>query len=73
MAPRVPTAPLPRRAREIPQKAGISRVNYNSRNKNRKIKFSFVSAHYEYFIKIGPFLRGGRTAYTYFVQGYLRC
>ena len=41
------------------------KIDHNSKNKNRKIDFSFVSAHCASSIKMGPFMRvrGGGSAY----------
>ena len=49
----------------------LENINFrdNSKNKNRKIDFSFVSAHYASSIKIGSKLRGGGCAYHYLGQG----
>ena len=38
----------------------VNKINHNSKNRNRKIDFTFVSAHCASFMKIGPFLRRGR-------------
>ena len=35
------------------------KIDHNSKNKNRKIDYSFVSAHSTSSNKMGPFLRGG--------------
>ena len=35
------------------------KINQNSKNMNRKIDFSFVSAHCASSIKMGPYLRRG--------------
>ena len=32
------------------------KIDHNSENKNRKIGFSFVSAHCAYIIRMGPYL-----------------
>ena len=37
----------------------INTFNNNSKNKNRNIDFSFISAHSASFLKIWPLLRGG--------------
>ena len=47
----------------------VNKINHKKKNrKNRKIDFSFVSAHCASFIKIWTFLRG-RSAYPYLGQG----
>ena len=45
----------------------VNKIDYNSKNENCQIDFSFVPAHCASFMNIGPFLRG-RAAYTYFGQ-----